>query len=52
MYGSSVDTIGDYTIIPSGMPSDNKTKQAHGIAIFLDRQATSAWKNLGSIWEA
>ncbi|CAF1544599.1 unnamed protein product, partial [Rotaria sordida] len=52
MYDSGVDTIGDYTIIYSGISSDNKTKEAHGVAIFLDRQATGAWKNLGSIWEA
>jgi len=51
-YDSGVDTIGDYTILHSGLPGDNKTKQAHGVAIFLDRQATGAWKNLGSIWEA
>jgi len=52
MYDSGVETIGDYTVIYSGMPMENKTKQAHGVAIFLDRQATGAWKNLGSIWEA
>ncbi|CAF4737098.1 unnamed protein product, partial [Rotaria sp. Silwood2] len=52
MYDSGVDTIGDYTIIYSGMPSDSKTKEAHGVAIFLDQRATDACNNLGSIWEA
>ncbi|CAF2827696.1 unnamed protein product [Rotaria sp. Silwood2] len=52
MYDSGVDTIDDCTIIYAGMSSDNKTKEACGVTIFLDRQATGAWKNLGSIWEA
>ncbi|CAF4057002.1 unnamed protein product [Rotaria sp. Silwood2] len=52
MYDSGVDTIDDCTIIYAGMSSDNKTKEARGVTIFLDRQATGAWKNLESIWEA
>ncbi|CAF4559052.1 unnamed protein product [Rotaria sp. Silwood1] len=30
----------------------DKTRSAHGVAIFLNKQAATAWKTLGSTWEA
>ncbi len=51
IYDSGISTIGDYTMIHSGASSTNKTRSAHGVAICLDKQATTAWKNLGAIWE-
>jgi exonuclease III len=51
IYDSGISTIGDYTMIYSGVPSTNKTRSAHGVAICLNKQATAAWKNLGAVWE-
>ncbi|CAF4894404.1 unnamed protein product, partial [Rotaria sp. Silwood1] len=36
----------------SGHSSADKTRSAHGVAIFLNKQAATAWKTLGSTWEA
>ncbi|CAF5163420.1 unnamed protein product, partial [Rotaria magnacalcarata] len=52
MYDSGTTTIGEYTFIYSGHSSADKTRSAHGVAIVLNKQATTAWKNLGSTWEA
>jgi exonuclease III len=52
MYDSGTTTIGEYTFIYSGHSSTDKTRSAHGVAICLNKQATTAWKNLGSTWEA
>ncbi len=52
IYDSGVKLINDYTMIYSGLPSTNKTRSAHGVAILLDPSATKVWKNSGSEWEA
>jgi len=52
MYGSGIQTIGDYTMIYSGVPSDKKTRNPHGASICLDKTATKIWKESGSQWEA
>ncbi|CAF1405839.1 unnamed protein product [Didymodactylos carnosus] len=52
MYDSGVKLVNDYTIIHSGLPSDNKTRNAHGVAICLDQTAAKVWKDSGSEWEA
>ncbi|CAF3323508.1 unnamed protein product [Rotaria sp. Silwood2] len=52
MYDSGVKLINDYSMIYSGLPSTNKTRSAHGVAILLDQNATQVWKNSGSNWEA
>ena len=53
MYDSGVKLInGEYTLIYSGLPSNNKTRNAHGVAICLDKTATKIWKDSGSEWEA
>ncbi|CAF3297940.1 unnamed protein product, partial [Rotaria sp. Silwood2] len=52
MYDSGTTTIGEYTFIYSGHSSSDKTRSAHGVAILLDKQATTAWKSLDSTWEA
>ena len=44
--------INDYTTIYSGVPSDNKTSNAHGVVICLGQTATKVWKDSGSKWEA
>jgi exonuclease III len=36
----------------SGAPSCNKTRSAHGVAIYLDKHASNVWKESGSVWEA
>ena len=51
MYDSGISTVGEYTIIHSGIASRNKTRSAHGVAICLNKQATNAWKNIGAVWE-
>ncbi len=51
VYDSGITNVGDYTMIYSGASSVNKTKIAHGVAICLNKQATTAWKNLGAVWE-
>ncbi|CAF1576772.1 unnamed protein product [Rotaria sp. Silwood1] len=52
MYDSGVQNIGEYTMIYSGQSSINKTRNAHGVAVCLNKQATMAWHNSGSVWEA
>ncbi|CAF4192759.1 unnamed protein product, partial [Rotaria magnacalcarata] len=52
MYDCGTTTVDDYTLIYSGHSSSDKTRSAHGVAIYLNKQATTAWKNLGSTWEA
>ena len=52
MYDSGTSTIGEYTFIYSGHSSSDKTRSAHGVAICLNKQATTAWENLGATWEA
>ena len=52
MYDSGTSTIGEYTFIYSGHSSSDKTRAAHGVAICLNKQATTAWENLGATWEA
>ena len=52
IYDCSVKLINDYTMIYSGVPSDNKTSNAHGIVICLGQTATKVWKDSDSEWEA
>ncbi|CAF3042914.1 unnamed protein product [Rotaria socialis] len=52
MCDSGVKFVNDYTMIYSGVQSDNKTRRAHGVAICLDPIATKVWKDSGSEWEA
>ena len=52
IYDSGVKTVCDeWTMIYSGMPDQSKTRAAHGVAVCLNRIATTAWKNSGSKWE-
>ena len=44
--------FGEYTALFSGFPSTSRTRAAHGVAICLDKQATAAWRDAGSTWEA
>ncbi|CAF3505636.1 unnamed protein product, partial [Rotaria socialis] len=52
MYDSGLKIINDFTWIFSGLPSANKTRNAHGVAICLDKTAAKVWKESGSEWEA
>ena len=52
IYDSGVKMIGDYTLIYSGLPSVNKTRTAHGLAVCLNTEAFRVWKNSGTEWEA
>jgi exonuclease III len=52
MYDSGVITKDGYSMVYSGVSSSNKTRSAHGVAIYLDKQASIVWKESGSIWEA
>ncbi|CAF2093080.1 unnamed protein product [Rotaria magnacalcarata] len=52
MYDSGVKLINDFTWIFSGLPSVNKTRNAHGVAICLDKTAATVWKDSGLEWEA
>ena len=52
IYDSGIKTIGDYTLIYSGLPSESKTKSVHGVAICLDKAAAMVWKDSGTEWEA
>ncbi|CAF1915542.1 unnamed protein product [Rotaria magnacalcarata] len=38
-------------MVYSGASSCNKTKSAHGVAIYLDKKATNVWKDSESVWE-
>ncbi|CAF3494982.1 unnamed protein product [Rotaria sordida] len=40
IYDSGAKLINDHTIIYSGLSSDNKTRNAYGVAIYLDQTAT------------
>jgi hypothetical protein len=42
IFDSGISTVGEYTIIHSGISSENRTRSAHGVAICLNRQATNA----------
>jgi hypothetical protein len=51
MYDSGVKTVCDeWTMIYSGMLNQSKTRAAHGVAVCLNRTATTAWKNSGVEW--
>lgn len=52
MYGFGIQTVGGHTMIYSGLSSDNKTRNAHGVAICLGETAAKIWKQSGSEWEA
>ncbi|CAF4874669.1 unnamed protein product, partial [Rotaria socialis] len=52
IYDSGIKSIGDYTLLYSGLPSVNKTRSAHGVAVVLDKRATNNWKQAGSEWQA
>ena len=52
IYGSGVKTVCDeWTMIYSGMLNQSKTRAAHGVAVCLNRTATTTWKNSGPEWE-
>jgi len=40
MYNSGITTVDDFTMIYSGVASDNKTRSAHGVAVCLNKSAT------------
>ena len=50
IYDSGAKMIGDYTLIYSGLPSVNKTRTVHEVAVCLNTEAR-VWKNLGAEWE-
>ena len=52
IYDSGVKMIGNYTLIYCGLPSVNKTRTAHGVAVCLNTEASRVWKNSGAEWEA
>ena len=52
IYDSSVKMIGDYALIYSRLPSVNKTRTAHRVAVCLNTEASRVWKNSGAEWEA
>ena len=52
MYDSGITVIGEYTFIYAGHSSADKTCSTHGVVLCLNKQATAAWNNLGSTWEA
>ncbi|CAM4933498.1 unnamed protein product [Rotaria socialis] len=52
IYDSGIKSIGDYTLLYSGLPNVNKTRSAHGVAVVLDKRATNNWKKAGSEWQA
>ncbi|CAF2121924.1 unnamed protein product [Rotaria magnacalcarata] len=52
MYNSGITIVDDYTMIYSGVASDNKTRLAHGVAVRLNKQAIRVWKDSGAVWEA
>ncbi|CAF1313999.1 unnamed protein product [Adineta ricciae] len=52
IYDTGVSTVGEYTMIHSGLTSENRTRSAHGVAICLGKQATMAWENIGAFWKA
>ncbi|CAF4219297.1 unnamed protein product, partial [Adineta steineri] len=52
MYDSGVITKDDYSMVYAGAPSSNKTRSAHGVAIYLDKHAASVWRESGTKWEA
>jgi hypothetical protein len=52
IYDSGIKQINDYTMIYSGLPNDNKTKKAHGVAVCLDKETSRVWQQSGSEWEA
>ena len=52
IYDSGVKMIGDYTLSYSGLPSVNKTRTTHGVAVCLNTEASRVWKNSGTKWEA
>ncbi|CAF3964342.1 unnamed protein product, partial [Rotaria sp. Silwood1] len=52
IYDSGTKSIGDYTLLYSGLPSVNKTRSVHGVAVLLDKRATNNWKQSSSEWQA
>ena len=51
-YDSGVKMLSEYTLIYSGLPSVNKTRTAHGVAVCLNRETSRVWKNSDTEWEA
>ena len=52
IHDSGVMPFGKYTCLFSGYPSSEPTQFAHGVAICLNKQAASAWREVGPVWEA
>ena len=48
---SGVKMLSEYILIYSGLPSVNKTRTAHGVAVCLNTEASLVWKNSGAEWE-
>ena len=44
MYDSGTTNMGEYTFIYSGHSRADKTRSAHGVAILLNKKATTAWE--------
>ena len=52
IYDSGVKMLSEYTVIYSGLPSVNKARTAHGVAVCRNTEASRVWKNTGAEWEA
>ena len=52
LHDCGLKLINDYTMIYSEVPSNNKTRNARGVAICLYQTAAKVWKDSGSEWEA
>ncbi|CAF2869532.1 unnamed protein product [Rotaria sp. Silwood2] len=52
IYDSGVKKINEHTLIYSGLPSINKTRSAHGVAVILNKEASQIWQQSGAKWEA
>ncbi|CAF1656013.1 unnamed protein product, partial [Adineta ricciae] len=52
IYYTGVSTVGEYTMVHSGLTRENRTRSAHGVVICLGKEATMAWKNIGAFWKA
>ncbi len=48
VYDSGVKKISEHTLIYSELPSINKTRNAHGIAVILDKETSQIWQQSGA----
>ena len=52
IYDTGVKKVGEYTFIYSGLPSTDKTRTAHGVAMCMNKESTHIWQESGAQWEA